>query len=33
MKKQITPEVVKKIAALARLPISEENFQKLQDEL
>lgn len=33
MKKQITPEIVKKIASLAKLPISEENFKKLQDEL
>lgn len=33
MKKQITPEIVKKIASLAKLPISEENFKKLQGEL
>ncbi len=33
MKKQITPEVVKKIASLAKLPISPENFKRLQEEL
>lgn len=33
MKKQITPEVVEKIASLSKLPISKENLKKLQNEL